>query len=143
VADSKLCNADAMQHIDSRGGRFLTVLPRSRSEDRYFREWIQSNQPQWHLVRNGANPRRRGGPRDRWWTFRDPLPSRETWPVVWLYGSLLRRHQELSRQERIRHVVAQLQALNAKLTGPRPRRRSRQDLQLTVERILKKRHVSR
>ena len=30
VADSKLCDGDTLQYIDGRGGRFLTVLPRSR-----------------------------------------------------------------------------------------------------------------
>ena len=34
VADSKLCSRQAMDHIDGRGGRFVTVLPRSRSEDK-------------------------------------------------------------------------------------------------------------
>jgi hypothetical protein len=33
VADSKLCSEAAMDHIDRRGGRFVCVLPRSRSED--------------------------------------------------------------------------------------------------------------
>ena len=46
VADSKLCSGEAMRHIDSSGGRFVTVLPRTRGEDKWFRDWIQTNQPQ-------------------------------------------------------------------------------------------------
>lgn len=34
VADSKLCSRHAMDHINGRGGRFVTVLPRSRSKDK-------------------------------------------------------------------------------------------------------------
>ena len=30
VADSKLCSADNMSHIANAGGRFVTVMPRSR-----------------------------------------------------------------------------------------------------------------
>ena len=41
VADSKLCSRENMDHIDRAGGRFVTVLPRSRSEDEEFRKWIQ------------------------------------------------------------------------------------------------------
>jgi hypothetical protein len=36
VADSKLCCEAAMDHIDRREGRFVTVLPRSRFEDGWF-----------------------------------------------------------------------------------------------------------
>ncbi|MFP3616118.1 hypothetical protein SB778_39460, partial [Paraburkholderia sp. SIMBA_050] len=33
VADSKLCSRDSLDHIDRAGGRFVTVLPRTRLED--------------------------------------------------------------------------------------------------------------
>ncbi|MGH3815085.1 MAG: IS1634 family transposase [Pseudonocardiaceae bacterium] len=36
IADSKLCSRAAMSHIATGGGRFVTVGPRSRSEDRWF-----------------------------------------------------------------------------------------------------------
>jgi len=42
VADSKLCSYDNMQHIHRAGGRFVTVMPRTRKEDAEFREWIQT-----------------------------------------------------------------------------------------------------
>jgi len=42
VADSKLCSRDNMMHIHEAGGRFVTVMPRSRQEDAEFRKWVQS-----------------------------------------------------------------------------------------------------
>jgi hypothetical protein len=42
VADSKLCTREQMGHIEGHGGRFITVLPRSRSEDGRLREWIST-----------------------------------------------------------------------------------------------------
>jgi hypothetical protein len=33
IADSKLCSFENMDHIDRAGGRFVTVMPRSRQED--------------------------------------------------------------------------------------------------------------
>jgi hypothetical protein len=47
VADTKLASRDAMDHIATRGGRFVTVLPRTRKEDGFFREWIQTHTPTW------------------------------------------------------------------------------------------------
>ena len=50
ISDSKLCSFANMDHIDRAGGRFVTVMPRSRQEDAQFRRWIQTNTPAWELV---------------------------------------------------------------------------------------------
>ena len=49
VADSKLCSHENLDTIARAGGRFVTVLPRSRQEDRQFRKRIQTTPP-WELV---------------------------------------------------------------------------------------------
>jgi len=41
VADSKLCSKQAMAHIDSHGGRFVTIVPHGRREDTWFRDWAK------------------------------------------------------------------------------------------------------
>jgi transposase len=143
VADCKLCNREAMDHIDRRQGRFVTVMPRSRREDRQFRGWIQKHEPAWELVWDRPNPRRASGPPDRWWVFRSPVPSREGWPVIWVHSALLALRQERTRQERLARAIESLQEINARLLGPRPRRRSRRQLRERVEEILVKRHVRR
>jgi transposase len=107
VADSKLCARENLDHIDRRRGRLVTVLPRSRSEDKEFRKWIQTNQPSWELAWDHPNPRRKHGPRDRWWVFKYPVPSREGWPVIWVCSSLLERHQDQRRRDRIAAVTVQ------------------------------------
>jgi transposase len=70
VADSKLCNGAALEYIDRNGGRLVCVIPRSRHEDGEFRHWIQTHEPKWELVWDRPHPRRRSGPRDRWWVHR-------------------------------------------------------------------------
>ena len=57
VADSKPCSHDNMNHIHRAGGRFVTVMPRSRLEDAEFRKWIQTHTPSWALVWERPNPR--------------------------------------------------------------------------------------
>jgi transposase len=143
VADSKLCNREAMDYIDSRQGRFVTVMPRSRLEDAEFRKWIQTHEPKWALVWDRKNPRRRHGPRDRWWVFRYPIPSQESWPVVWVYSSLLALRQQQRRRERIARALQKLDDLNDRLGGPRTRRRRRQEVQQQVDDILREQKVSR
>lgn len=136
VADAKLCNREALDHIDQNGGRLVCVVPRSRLEDKEFRKWIQTHTPAWELVRNQRNPRRRGGLRDRWWAFRYPTPSREGWPVIWVHSSLAAINQEQTRRERIAKAEEKLQALANKLAGPRPRRRTRKDIEERIDLLL-------
>ena len=45
VADSKLCSHDNLSFIDRAGGRFVTVMPRSRREEKHFRKWLQTDTP--------------------------------------------------------------------------------------------------
>jgi transposase len=143
VADCKLCNEDAMNHIDRKRGRFLTVMPRTRLEDREFREWIQRHEPPWEVVRDVENLRRKDGPRDRWRAFRHHLPSKEGWPVFWLWSSLLALQQEQSRRERIAKAEELLGELEAQLTGSKSRRRSYEDVDERVGAILSGQQVAR
>ncbi len=143
VADSKLCNRESMDHIHYKHGRLLTVLPRNRLEDREFRKWIQSNTPDWTLARDLPNPRRKGGPRDRWWTCRYRMPSREGWSVVWLKSALLALNQEKRRQERLARAQQDLEDLRSKLMGPRPRLRTRIAVRERVNEIIQHRKIAR
>ncbi len=86
VADSKLCSREAMGHITAAGGRFVTVLPRSRAEDRWFRDWAQTHQPQWTEAHR--LPRARLDEPDQVYsTLPAPLPSAEGHRVVWVHSS--------------------------------------------------------
>lgn len=143
VADSKLCNGEALDHIDSKDGRLVCVIPRNRHEDGEFRHWIQTNEPDWELVWDRPHPRRRSGPRERWWVHRHYLPSVEGWPVIWVLSSTARRRQEKSRRDRIDIATDDLVKYNLKLAGPRPRRKSQREIFDDIDKILKKHKVNR
>jgi transposase len=143
VADCKLCAAINLHTIDRNGGRFVTVLPRTRLEDREFREWIQTHEPAWETVWNRPHPRRLRGPRDIWRVYLYHLPSREGWSVVWVYSSLLALHQEHSRRERLKRASQELDRLQHKLCGPRPRLRAKLQVEVRIEQILQRLRVSR
>ncbi|MEE9132314.1 MAG: IS1634 family transposase [Gemmatimonadota bacterium] len=143
VADSKLCSRDNMDYIDRRGGRFVTVLPRSRLEDAEFRKRIQTHEPDWDKVWDRPNPRRKGGPRDRWFVCRAHLPSREAWPVTWVFSALLALRQEQTRREQIAAAEQELSDLRHRLRGPRTRLRKAAEVDRKVEQILGSHRVTR
>ena len=55
VADCKLATTENMAHIHQHQGRFLTVLPRTRSEDGAFRDLLGSGQIQWRHIHDKRN----------------------------------------------------------------------------------------
>ena len=125
VADSKLCTREALTHIASRGGRFLTVLPRTRREDRWFRDWLQTHTPEWQEVRRAPHPRRQDGPPDIYRVADSPLRSAEGYRIVWVYSSLKAEQDQRARQARIEKGLLALEALETRLRAPRCRFRRR------------------
>jgi len=120
VSDSKLAAAGTMTWIDSQGGRFVTVLPRSRAEDKAGRAAIAAGQLAFTpaAARPGA---RRGDPPDTWQTAPAPAPSAEGFPVTWVRSSGKRDHDARARGKRITRAITALQQLAARLENPRCR----------------------
>ena len=137
VADSKLCSGEAMRHIDGEGGRFVTVLPRSRGEDKWFRDWLQTNQPQWtEAIRL---PGQRIGDLPRVWsTFPSPLPSAEGYRVIWVHSTAKAARDEHARRSRIEAGTAALDELAVKLAGPKTRLKTRAAVEAAAAAVLDK-----
>lgn len=124
VADSKLCTAEAMNHIHTQGGRFITVMPRTRREDTWFRDYVQSHVPEWTeaLRREGA---RLGDPDQVWRTFVAPAPSKEGYRIIWVHSTMKAARDATTRQARIEAGLKVLEVVASKLSSPRSRLRTR------------------
>jgi len=143
VADSKLCSHDNMAHIANAGGRFVTVMPRSRQEDAQFRKWVQTHTPAWELVWDRPNAREADGPRDLWHVFKPELPSAELYGIVWVWSTLLTLHQTHRRQKHLASATEQLTELKRRLASARARRRGAAQIDLQVAQILERHSVGR
>ncbi len=120
VADSKLATREQMAHIHSRGGRFVSVLPRSRAEDRQIRAWAQAHAFEW--TEAARRPAKRNGDPDLvWWTAPAPLPSSEGHRIVWARSSDKHERDAEARRARIERGMLALEAVQAKLASPRSR----------------------
>ena len=124
VADSKLCSRQAMGHIAGRGGRFVTVMPRSRKEDGAFRGWLQSHTPVWTEATRGPSSRL-GEPDEVYSTTPALTPSAEGYRIVWVHSTAKAGRDAASRMARTEAGIAALDALDAKLAGPRNRLKTR------------------
>lgn len=121
VADSKLCTHETLRYIDTRQGRFITVLPRTRREEAFFRDWLQSHTPAWQKIVQRRNPRRQSGPPDVWKAVESPIPSQEGYRIVWVWSSLKAAQDEQARAARIEKAGVALEEFRARLRGPRCR----------------------
>ena len=120
VADCKLANRAAMDHINSHGGRFVTVLPRTRREDAEFRCWLWDHQPDWTEAHRRAG-QRRGEPDEVWHTTPARAPSAEGHRIIWVRSSTKIDRDAESRRARIAKGIAALDDLNGRLASPRTR----------------------
>jgi transposase len=128
VADSKLCSRKAMGHIDSNHGRFVTVLPRSRAEDGAFRKHLQTHAPVWTEAARRPG-KRLGDPDEVYSTTPAPQPSAEGYRIVWIHSTAKASRDAHARAGRIDAGVAAIEALDAKLAGPRSRFKTRVTVQ--------------
>lgn len=107
-----------MGHIDSGLGRFLTVMPRTRGEDGWFREHIGTNAVTWQEVHREANPRRRDGPDVVYHGVESPRRSSEGYRVPWYRNSQKAELDARSRRERLQRAYARLEALRGSRRCP-------------------------
>jgi transposase len=116
VADSKLCSRDNMGFIAGENGRFLTVMPKTRNEDGWFRKYVQEKPVGWVEVYREPNPRRRQGPAVVYHAMESPQRSSEGYRVLWYRSSLKAEQDCQARQGRLERARAWLEDLR---TAPR------------------------
>ena len=135
VADSKLCSKEAMGHIASHGGRFVTVIPHGRKEDRWFRDWAQSHAPAWAEADRRAGARI-GDPDEVWRTFEAPAPSADGYRVIWVHSSAKAARDAASRAARIEAGLAAVEEVQARLQSPKTRLKTKVAAEEAVKAVL-------
>ncbi|HYN91743.1 MAG TPA: IS1634 family transposase [Thermoleophilaceae bacterium] len=124
VADSKLATREQMAHIHSRGGRFVSVLPRSRAEDGQIREWAQAHAFDWTEAARRPG-KRKGDPDSVWWTAPAPVPTSEGHRIAWVRSSQKLARDAESRRARVERGMLALEAVQGRLASPRSRLKTR------------------
>jgi transposase len=135
VADCKLATAENMAHLHNHGGRFLTVLPRTRAEDAAFRAAVLEGRARWRHIHDKINDE--GDVVDRFSVHEPEMTSAEGYRLVWYHSVRKAELDVLSRHHRIERASGRLAELRQKLTSPRTRYRERAKVAEAVEVILR------
>jgi len=136
VADCKLASSENMSHIATRGGRFVTVLPRGRVEDTAFRQRLHTNPVAvaWTLLYATAD--HEGEITDELSGCGDDHVHSEGYRLLW-YHSLRKALQDGEKRARvIQRATVALGDLRQRLIGPRTRFRERAKVEQAVAKIV-------
>lgn len=135
VADSKLCTRHNMGVLHDAGGRFVTVLPRTRREDADFRRQLAAHPVSWQLVWERPPLRRQTDPPDRFEAV-EGLTTAEGYRLVWFRSSEKWKRDEQWRQAAIDRARFEFHRLREHV-GRRPLK-TRETVAAAVDAILEK-----
>jgi transposase len=138
VADSKLCTRKNMRQIDAYGGKFVTILPRSRGEAKSFRtQLLDGARPRWRrLLVLSDPPRGAQQPEVYWTTAQGPTHTSEGHRIVWCRSSQKRALDAQIRDTAMAKAEAELHQLGRGLNRGQLRQRS--NIVRSAEAILKR-----
>jgi len=135
VADCKLATGENMAHLHQNGGRFLTILPRTRGEDATFREAVREGHARWKPIHDKLDDQ--GRLIDRYRIHEPEAITAEGYRLAWYHSSRKAELDALARHRRIERATTALAELRARLTSPRTRYRDHAKVASAVEAILR------
>jgi hypothetical protein len=137
VADGKPATAGNMAHVHQHGGRFLTPIPRTRGEDRSFREALARGQVRWRPIYDECDED--GEIVDQFSISETPALSEEGYRLVWSHSTSKAENDAAMRARQVGRAPRELAELQQELGSPRSRYQGRAKVVTAVETILESR----
>ncbi len=135
IADCKLATTENMAYLHQRGGRFLSVLPRTRSEDGAFRGAVLRGEIQWRWTHDKYDDK--GQLTDRFSICKPASQTTEGYRLIWYHSTRKAELDAEVRLTRLEKALKRLDELRAKLASSRTRYRSRAKVAEAVEELLR------
>jgi transposase len=143
VADCKLATTKNLQFIHNRGGRFISILPRSRREDHEFRRRLRTRPDSvpWKVLYHLTDEE--GRVVDQLRSCDEEADSAEGFRLVWIHSSRKQERDAAARVRAIERTMEQLARLRQRMESPRTRYRTREKVQEAIEKIFQARRGGR
>ncbi|MHB1952016.1 MAG: IS1634 family transposase [Acidiferrobacteraceae bacterium] len=133
VADCKLCTKEQMAHINHRGGKFITVMPRSRKEDKEFRAFLRGGAHiDWRELLRRPNPDKHGE-EHIYYGFESPTPSADGYRILWVKSTQKQEFDAKTRQRKVSDTIMELAKVKADI-GKR-NLRSKEQIEGAVKKV--------
>lgn len=139
VADGKLGSSANLHEIARHHGKFVTVLPRTRTEDKRFRQKLRQEAVRWKRIWAIPNKRRQNDPPDVFYSCARPDRTSDGFRIIWVRSSAKAEHDEAIRLKRLDQARAELLLLGPRLN--RRQLRSRRQIRQAVQDILRRAEI--
>jgi len=140
IADCKLATTENMAYVHQRGGRFLTVLPRTRSEDLAFRAAVLRGEVRWRWFHDKYDDE--GILVDRFSICEPTSQTVEGYWLIWYHSTRKAELDAEAQLTRLEKALKRLDELRTKLASPRTRYRSHAKVAEAVEAVLRECEVT-
>jgi transposase len=140
IADCKLATTENMAYLHQRGGRFLSVLPRTRGEDIAFRAAVVRGEIHWRWVHDKYDDE--GQLVDRFSICEPATQTVEGYRLIWYHSTRKAELDADARLTRLEKALKRLDELRAKMASPRTRYRSKAKVTEAVEALLRECEVT-
>jgi transposase len=135
VADCKLCTKENLAYLASFGGKFVTVLPRSRKEDAGFREKLRHKAARWRVILAVERSDRAHRIDTYATTAMGPKQSQDGFRLIWIRSSAKTEDDRQSREARIEKAKAALKDLSEGLN--KRQLKTRKQIRAAAKKILR------
>jgi len=122
VADCKLCSENNLDYIHEHGGKFITIVPKNRSEVKQFYEFLKTHPVPWQYAYETPNSRKKSE-LIVYKTY-EGQHSRNGYRIIWIHSSSKERQDKQRRENKIAKVNKQLSELVSRLNRYRLKTRS-------------------
>jgi transposase len=139
IADCKLATTENMAYVHQRGGRFLSVLPRTRNEDVAFRASVVRGEIRWRGIHDKYDED--GNLVDRFSICEPDTQTIEGYRLIWYHSARKAELDAEARLTRLERALQRIDELRKKLASPKTRYRQRANVAEAVEVLLRECNV--
>lgn len=136
VADCKLASTSNLRSIDSLGGQFITVLPRTRREDKDFRKRLIETPESIHWKELYEITDDDGNVLDRLSVAGQRECTSDGYRLLWFFSQRKAVQDAQTRANQIEKIRQKLNKLQERLESPKTRFRNRPKVEEAVAKIL-------
>jgi transposase len=115
VADCKLCSNKNLNHIAQNGGRFITIVPRDRTEVKRFLTYLKGNDVAWKDAFSIESSRKKG--KLNIYKTYEPERTKKGFRVIFVHSSAKQEEDAGRRREKLEKAIKKLEALSGKLNA--------------------------
>jgi transposase len=138
VADCKLATQENLSRLDGCGGRFVSVMPRTRKEDSAFRQRVRQNQVQWVHLLSRKNNRQPASKIDRYYLANGSYQA-AGFRLLWIRSTQKAEQDAQTRTRQINQTLEALRQLQTRLNTYQLKRRSA--IEHALQKLLKDHHT--